>query len=88
MVVLFNSYVMKFVCKKDLINDYGQHLIVGRSYELIGKDRIFTTTFIIRSELSDKFHLDSVQMFDYFYTEKELRKLKLDKINSVDDEGG
>jgi hypothetical protein len=74
---------MKRICKND--NIYSTHyfkLIYGKSYE-VGKyygiqDSIY---YYVIGEYNRKEIFRPYQIDDIFYTEKEMRKLKLEKIN-------
>jgi len=82
---------MKVLCKKG----YNSNFIKGKFYEIIDKDDY--NTIIVNGECvymyidsSYSFYIDgnkdksgySLSFYEHFYTEKEIRKLKLESIES------
>ena len=78
----------KLYCKKTLktlvIDDQVIHFFKGRYYEIVNyKIQDGVLHYVLKSELSYTCHIpeNSKYIGEYFYTEKELRKMKLDKIS-------
>jgi len=83
----------RVLCKNTFVTNYrkdnnviGQmiHFFKGRYYIII--DYKFLDNewqFIFKSELSEHCRLPEKSLYNWFYCEKELRKLKLNKINKL-----
>ena len=80
----------KLCCKNSVITPDGKiHFVKNKSYE-IKKIKYHTaghiTYYIFQSEYSDNSHMPVEQIDYFFYSKKELRKVKLDKVNDISPE--
>ena len=72
---------MKCTCKKDHWNNFFKNKIYY--YE---EDQLYKTTFIIVNNSNRINHSFSTETFnEHFITEKEYRKLKLNKLNKLNE---
>jgi len=73
------------VCKKDFIDgdDSAIWCSKNKSYTILCRE--YTKSFYIIDDEGDEnyYILDEDILNKYFYTEKEIRKLKLDKLNEI-----